>query len=161
MLPARHACCRFGPPSWRVPFPPHPITRRSPGRCVCTQMVAADKRRQSTREALSALRSQRRRAEQPAAAHLPPQQQSQPPPPPAKVWVAALSPAGTGPCCFAKQPAEAAVEQLQQEQQRLDAQLEALRREQKRLTALLADKGGVPDGTVGHGMLGAMLNLAG
>ena len=126
-------------------------------------MIATDKQRQGTREALTALRRQ-------------PQQQQ------IKAWLlpggasAALGAATAGTAtasdstvggafsqscgttlCFARYKADDAVRLLEEELAALDARFDALRAEQKRLTAQLADVGAAPQSA----SLDAMLRLRG
>ncbi|KAF8066166.1 hypothetical protein HT031_002488 [Scenedesmus sp. PABB004] len=97
------------------------------------QMVATDRARNATREALTALRK----------AHREP-----------KAWLK------TSAVTFRRCTTPGAVAALEGEASRLEAAMAALRAEQKRLVALLADRGATPTG-LEDGMLRAMLQLRG
>lgn len=126
------------------------------------QMVATDKQRQGTREALTALRRQFQQQQEPQ------RQGSTAPLEGNKAWLlpagasAALgAPGGVGAAaasaasgafsqscgttlCFARYRSDDAVRLLEEELAALEARLESLRAEQKRLTARLADVGAAP-----------------
>ncbi|WIA13874.1 hypothetical protein OEZ85_002446 [Tetradesmus obliquus] len=97
------------------------------------QMIDTDRLRNSTREALTALRKQH----------------SEP-----KAWLQTSS------ISFRHCSTQDAISSLEAEALRLESVMTGLRAEQKRLVGLLGDKGATPD-TLQDGMLRAMLQLKG